>query len=167
MLRIARDVVAVGQEQALVAWLDRIVLSRAEAIETHFDGVLHHAREGSLSRDRLFSFMPEIRDLVTGHLRDAMEGVHVLELRPEGWIDPHHDQHCGAPILGLSLLQPCTMRFMRSGETRDFWLPPRSLYVMGEEAWYRWKHSIIRTDDRTDRRLSLIFRTQPPPSQEE
>lgn len=158
MLKILAGVVSRKQEQLLAAWLDSRVLAKAEPLDRHFDGVLHNAKEGLISTKGLFDFMPRVGDLVRPLVPNMMDSVHVLELGPDGWIDLHFDQNCGAPIVGLSLLQPCTMVLSNESTSHAYPLPPRSLYVMDDEVCHRWKHSIPLAGDRKGRRISVIFR---------
>ncbi|MCJ1381455.1 hypothetical protein MMC17_004565 [Xylographa soralifera] len=84
------------------------------------------------------------------------------------------------PVVGLSLLSPCAMRFhelvtpdggsVRSGKAQkarrtgrhvDVMLPGRSLVVMNDDARWKWQHEIVRS--RKGRcagweRVSLTFR---------
>lgn len=86
------------------------------------------------------------------------------------------------PIVGLSLLGACSMRFhellapdggsVRSGKAQrakrtgrrvDVWLPARSLLVMREEARWRWQHEIVRSVKGRGEgweRVSLTFRVK-------
>jgi DNA oxidative demethylase len=64
-----------------------------------------------------------------------------------GW---HRDAPMfGSPVIGVSLLAPCTMRFRRKrGESYEVWpqpLAPRSLYILGGAARMQWQHSIPPT----------------------
>jgi DNA oxidative demethylase len=52
----------------------------------------------------------------------------------------------GTPVIGVSLLSPCTMKLRRKvGETYEIekqLLEPRSLYLLDGEARTQWQHSI-------------------------
>jgi alkylated DNA repair dioxygenase AlkB len=61
-----------------------------------------------------------------------------------GW---HRDAPMfGTPVIGVSLLAPCTMKFRRKigeeYEVEPLLLEPRSLYLIGGEARTKWQHSI-------------------------
>ena len=61
-----------------------------------------------------------------------------------GW---HRDAPMfGTPVIGISLLAPCTMKFRRKTgegfEVHSQLLEPRSLYVLGGDARTKWQHSI-------------------------
>lgn len=66
----------------------------------------------------------------------------------------------GAPVIGLSLLSACAMRFQRGkGSDREVYvleLAPRSLYVLDGSARSRWEHGITACPCL---RYSLTFRT--------
>jgi DNA oxidative demethylase len=73
-----------------------------------------------------------------------------------GW---HRDAPMfGRPVIGVSLLSPCVMRFRRPGESsllkRE--LAPGSMYVLDGEARRAWQHSVppVRS-----LRFSVTFRT--------
>ncbi|HEX8172558.1 MAG TPA: alpha-ketoglutarate-dependent dioxygenase AlkB [Thermoanaerobaculia bacterium] len=75
-----------------------------------------------------------------------------------GW---HRDAPMfGTPVIGVSLLAPCTMRFRRKrGETYETearLLEPRSLYILDGEARSQWQHSIPPTKAL---RYSITMRT--------
>ena len=69
------------------------------------------------------------------------------------------------PVVGLSLLSPCPMRFhelvapdggsvrsgkaqmaKRTGKRVDVMLPGRSLIVMNDDIRWKWQHEIVRTN---------------------
>ncbi|MEE6528603.1 hypothetical protein FKM82_031124, partial [Ascaphus truei] len=61
--------------------------------------------------------------------------VHVLDLKKEGYINPHVDsvKFCGSVIAGISLLSDSVMRLVavdNPGERADVLLPRRCLYVL-------------------------------------
>lgn len=75
-----------------------------------------------------------------------------------GW---HRDAPMfGAPVAGVSLLSPCTMKFRRKrGDGFEMWphpLEPRSLYLLAGDARSQWQHSIPPTKDL---RYSITMRT--------
>jgi alkylated DNA repair protein (DNA oxidative demethylase) len=66
---------------------------------------------------------------------------------PEATIGWHRDAPMfGTPVIGVSLLSPCTMKLRRKvGETYEIekqLLEPRSLYLLDGEARTKWQHSI-------------------------
>lgn len=111
--------------------------------------------------------------------RKPLAHVHVLDLAKEGEIKPHVDsvKFCGDTIAGLSLLSSSVMRLIReedASEVIDVKLNRRSLYIMKNEARYDYSHAILGIKDSVfngktiprDRRVSIIFRCEPPPSSE-
>ena len=86
----------------------------------------------------------------------------------------------GEPIVGLSLLSPCPIRFIeltkpydgsvrsgkagkaeKTGKKVDVQLPGKSLLVMTGESRWKWQHEIVRSKKgRYDgwKRVSLTFR---------
>ena len=71
-------------------------------------------------------------------------GLHVLDLKADGYIDYHidnHDvsgrlethtltlQHFGGVLAGLSLLSPSIMTLRRDHEELELFLEPRTLYI--------------------------------------
>ena len=84
------------------------------------------------------------------------------------------------PVVGLSLLSPCPMRFhelvapdggsvrsgkaqvaKRTGKLVDIMLPGRSLVIMNDDARWKWQHEIVRTNKGRGpgwKRVSLTFR---------
>ena len=76
---------------------------------------------------------------------------------PIGW---HRDAHPFDIVIGISLLSACRFRFrrgkVRSWETVDVALPPRSAYVLTGPARTEWEHSIPPVKEL---RYSITFRT--------
>jgi alkylated DNA repair protein (DNA oxidative demethylase) len=75
-----------------------------------------------------------------------------------GW---HRDAPMfGTPIVGVSLLAPCSLRFQQRGaelrRTYRLELEPRSAYALTGAARWSWQHSIPPT---TALRYSVTFRT--------
>jgi len=70
-----------------------------------------------------------------------------------GW---HRDAPLfGEPVLGLSLLAPCRMRFKRDDESWEALLAPRSIYGLSGPARWQWRHHIPPLKAR---RFSITFR---------
>jgi alkylated DNA repair protein (DNA oxidative demethylase) len=75
-----------------------------------------------------------------------------------GW---HRDAPMfGTPVVGVSLLAPCIMKFRRkAGESYEVFkqtLDPRSFYVLGHDVRSQWQHSIPPTKAE---RFSITMRT--------
>ncbi|MCJ1431588.1 hypothetical protein MMC27_000943 [Xylographa pallens] len=133
--------------------------------------------------------MPQELDWLLQRMTD--KGLYPQERWPQYCIVNHYDGNLGIsahtenfsfaqPVVGLSLLSPCAMRFhelvtpdggsVRSGKAQkarrtgrhvDVMLPSRSLVVMNDDARWKWQHEITRS--RKGRgpgweRVSLTFR---------
>lgn len=109
----------------------------------------------------------------------------VNEYREDQGISAHTENFSfDEPVVGLSLLAACPMRFRelerpydgsvrsgkagrapRTGRVVDVRLPARSLLVMRGEARWRWQHEILRSGKGRGvgwRRVSLTFRVKMP-----
>ncbi|XP_036797351.1 alpha-ketoglutarate-dependent dioxygenase alkB homolog 7, mitochondrial isoform X1 [Oncorhynchus mykiss] len=100
--------------------------------------------------------------------------VHVLDLDKAGYIKPHIDsvKFCGSTIAGLSLLSDSVMRLVREDEPAEWlnlFLPRRSLYILRDQARYKFTHEILKDDESLfsgqrvprHRRISVICRNLP------
>jgi alkylated DNA repair dioxygenase AlkB len=91
---------------------------------------------------------------------EALAEVLVTEYPPGAAIGWHQDAPQFGPVVGVSLLGACRMRFRRDAgevrESRAVELAPRSAYVIAGEARWAWQHAIpaIRGT-----RYSITFRT--------
>lgn len=90
----------------------------------------------------------------------ALEEVLITRYPAGAGINWHRDAPMfGSPVIGVSLLSACLMKFRRrrgAGFER-FSLPlaPRSLYCLGGEARTQWQHSIPAA---AEQRYSITFR---------
>lgn len=95
--------------------------------------------------------------------------VIINEYSPGQGIRPHKDRnYFDNQICGVNLGSGCIMRFIKikGGDVVDVEIPRRSLYVMQDEARYKWNHAIPpRKKDKIDgnlhhreRRLSITYR---------
>lgn len=111
---------------------------------------------------------------------------HIIDLSPAGEIHPHVDSikrkivfdypkgylysaiDSDKIIAGLSLISHREMRLFRNEETINeenritIDLPPRSLYLLQNEARYDLAHAIPKSSS-LERRISIIFRDDLPP----
>ena len=81
---------------------------------------------------------------------EALQQFLVARYPPGATIGWHRDAPMfGSPVIGISLLSACTMKFRRkSGDDYEIvklLLEPRSLYIIGGAARSRWQHSIPPT----------------------
>jgi alkylated DNA repair protein alkB family protein 8 len=95
--------------------------------------------------------------------------VIINEYSPGQGIRPHTDRnYFENQICGVNLGSGCVMRFIKKsgGDVVDYEVPRRSLYVMQDEARFKWNHAIPpRKKDNIggnlqhrDRRLSITYR---------
>ena len=93
----------------------------------------------------------------------------INEYDPGQEIRPHKDRnYFDNQICGINLSSGCVMKFIKikGGEAVDVQIPRRSLYVMQDEARYKWNHAIPpRKKDvingnkqHRERRLSITYR---------
>jgi DNA oxidative demethylase len=77
---------------------------------------------------------------------------------PGAVIQPHLDKPVWEHVIGVSLGVPATMVFRHpdSGEERPVELPPRSIYMLADDARYVWQHSL---PPMRGTRYSITFRT--------
>jgi alkylated DNA repair protein alkB family protein 8 len=95
--------------------------------------------------------------------------VIINEYAPGEGLRPHKDRnYFENQICGVNLGSGCVMRFIKisAGDVVDVEVPRRSVYVMQDDARYKWHHSIpSRKKDTVDgavkhreRRLSITYR---------
>lgn len=96
--------------------------------------------------------------------------VIVNEYAPGEGLRPHKDRnYFENQICGVNLGSGCIMRFIKisGGDVVDVEMPRRSVYVMQDDARYKWNHAVpSRKKDVVDgnvkhreRRLSITYRT--------
>ena len=93
--------------------------------------------------------------------RERLEQMLIARYPPDAAIGWHRDAPMfGSPVIGVSLLSPCVMKFRRKrGDAFEIYkqtLEPRSLYIIGGSARAAWQHTIARTPDL---RYSITLRT--------
>ena len=81
---------------------------------------------------------------------EALEQFLIARYPPGATIGWHRDAPMfGSPVIGVSLLSPCTMKFRRKqGESYEVVkqvLEPRSMYALSGAARTQWQHSIPPT----------------------
>lgn len=107
-----------------------------------------------------------VRDRI---VTDQPDQVIINEYSPGEGIRPHKDRnYFDNQICGVNLGSGCVMRFkhIKEGDVVDVEIPRRSVYVMQDEARYKWNHSILpRKKDKIEgnfqhreRRLSITYR---------
>lgn len=91
----------------------------------------------------------------------SLEQFLVARYPPGATIGWHRDAPMfGSPVIGVSLLSPCTMKLRRKEGERYIvsarTVEPRSLYILAGAARWQWQHSIPPT---TALRYSISMRT--------
>eukprot|EP00967_Tisochrysis_lutea_P138733 scaffold250826_cov28-Tisochrysis_lutea.AAC.1 len=143
------DVISEEEEGTLVAEAERYLRTRRYE-PGHFDGVIAHYRELQRPIRQWSAASRAVLNRVAGlALPAGVEPmpIHVLDLKPEGWIGRHvdHVEYSGGYIAGVSLLSHAVMLLEREGSEDgavELLLPRRSLYVLYGDARYKWGHSI-------------------------
>lgn len=170
------DVISEAEEDALVTEADRYLRPRRYE-PGHFDGVISNYRELQRPiRQWSASSRAVLTRLAALALPPGVEPmpVHVLDLKPEGWISRHvdHTEYSGAYIAGISLLSHAVMLLeseQGDGSAFELLLPRRSMYVLHGEARYQWGHSVPLEPSfegqplpPKGRRISLLLRDRAP-----
>lgn len=169
------DFITEGEEQSLFNEVEPY-LKRLRYESNHWDDAIHSYRETErrswtqtnkaiLQRVRDVAFPPNVSQLAY---------VHVLDLMKEGYIKPHVDavKFCGDTIAGISLLSSAVMRLVNCEDKNkyaDILLKRRSLYIMKNDARYKFTHEVLPEGMSVfrgvavprDRRISIICRNNP------
>lgn len=165
--RLVHDVIDPAEEAALVA------LGEELAFEPYV-----MRGQASLRRVAFFgagygSSRPDAPPIPSALLPVRDRLARIAALPPEGFVGALYTRYppgagigwhrdfavFGPTVLGLSLGATCRFRMRRPDALRETWeteLPPRSLYVLSDEARRDWEHMIpaVRA-----RRCSITFRT--------
>jgi alkylated DNA repair dioxygenase AlkB len=94
--------------------------------------------------------------------KGVLEQMLVARYPPDAAIGWHRDAPMfGSPVVGVSLLAECVMKFRRKLDDGSFEvykhpLQPRSLYILDGDARSKWQHTISRTPEL---RYSITLRT--------
>jgi alkylated DNA repair dioxygenase AlkB len=98
-----------------------------------------------------------------GLLADRLSQALVSEFRPGTTLGWHRDAPPFGTVIGISLAAPCRLRFRpyppkpgRAVDGFELRLEPRSIYVLRDDARWRWQHHIPPTKAL---RYSITFRT--------
>lgn len=152
-----RDFISADEERELIAEIDR-----HEFQEVRMRGqvarrtVLHFGWDYNYDGWKIYPTTlppPLLRALAdraaeaAGIQPESLEQFLVMRYPPGATIGWHRDAPMfGTPVIGVSLLYPCAMKFRRAqGEGFEQYiqlLEPRSLYILGGAARSEWQHSI-------------------------
>ncbi|CAB1342269.1 unnamed protein product [Coregonus sp. 'balchen'] len=185
-LQFRDDQLVCGSTRELVQRLRGQVEVRTEFISEEEEGALIKELEPGLRKKR-YEFdhwddwgavcegvMDRLRAVAFSEGSPLLGPVHVLDLDKAGYIKPHIDsvKFCGSTIAGLSLLSDSVMRLVREDEPAewlDLFLPRRSLYILRDQARYKFTHEILKDAESVfsgqrvprHRRISVICRNLP------
>ncbi len=176
-VEVRENVVSEQEERSLLQEVD-LALKRRRIEANHWDSIITNYKEierqdrswGLENVKTIQRLRYELENILEwGELR--WNPVHVIELAEDGEINRHVDsvKFSGSTVAGVSLISASVMRLSRTFENGkeyyvDMFLPPRSLYILKNEARYDWHHEILRgvcwngETVKAARRVSLIFR---------
>ncbi|KAK5856447.1 hypothetical protein PBY51_008041 [Eleginops maclovinus] len=142
----------------------------------HWDDAIHGYRETERVRwgERCEEVLSRVRSVAFPEGGPLLGPVHILDLDKTGYIKPHIDsvKFCGSTIAGLSLLSDSIMRLVKedaADEWLDLLLPRLSLYILRDQARYKFTHQILKDEESVFngqkvprlRRISVICRNLP------
>ncbi|KAI4877777.1 hypothetical protein NFI96_033000, partial [Prochilodus magdalenae] len=142
----------------------------------HWDDAIHGYRETERLQwgSACAALLSRVRAVAFPEGSPLLGPVHVLDLDKAGYIKPHVDsvKFCGSTIAGLSLLSDSVMRLVReenSADWVDLLLSRRSLYIVRDEARFKFTHEILKDEESFFsgqrvprlRRISVICRNLP------
>ncbi len=177
-VEVRENIISEKEERNLLQELN-LVLKRKRVQRNHWDSVIKNYKEierpdsswGLENAKTIERIRYELEsNLKWGQLKWLP--VHVIDLAEDGEINNHVDsiKFSGGVVSGVSLVSPSIMRVSRVYKnvkcTVDMFLPPRSLYILKDEARYDWEHEILRgvywngKMIEEARRVSLIFRDE-------
>ncbi|XP_077069050.1 alpha-ketoglutarate-dependent dioxygenase alkB homolog 7, mitochondrial isoform X2 [Siphateles boraxobius] len=142
----------------------------------HWDDAIHGYRETERLQWGVMceSILRRVRVVAFPEGSPLLGPIHVLDLDKEGYIKPHIDsvKFCGSTIAGLSLLSDSIMRLVPENNSTDWvdlLLSRRSLYILRDDARFKFTHEILKDEDSffsghkipRHRRISVICRNLP------
>ncbi|XP_056111165.1 alpha-ketoglutarate-dependent dioxygenase alkB homolog 7, mitochondrial [Rhinichthys klamathensis goyatoka] len=142
----------------------------------HWDDAIHGYRETERLQWGVMceSILRRVRVAAFPEGSPLLGPIHVLDLDKEGYIKPHIDsvKFCGSTIAGLSLLSDSIMRLVPENNSTDWvdlLLSRRSLYILRDDARFKFTHEILKDEDSffsghkipRHRRISVICRNLP------
>jgi DNA oxidative demethylase len=169
-LRHIPDLLSPAEEAELIARLAQIEFSAVEMRgqvarrrTAHFGWVYGYESWRISPGPPVPGFLESMRARCAGLLAvepNALAEVLVTEYPPGAGIGWHRDAPQFGPVVGVSLVSPCRMRFRTAEatgrQTRTVLLEPRSAYVLDGDVRWKWHHHIPPT---RALRYSVTFRT--------
>ncbi|XP_062874991.1 alpha-ketoglutarate-dependent dioxygenase alkB homolog 7, mitochondrial [Trichomycterus rosablanca] len=175
-VEVQHDFITEEEEQALLTELEPALKKKRYEFD-HWDDAIHGYRETERLRweSTCTEVLDRVRAVAFARGSELLGPVHVLDLDKAGYIKPHVDSEkfCGSTIAGLSLLSGSVMRLVQvdnSANWVDLLLSRRSLYIVRDDARFRFTHEILKDEDSffsgqrvpRHRRISVICRNLPP-----
>ncbi|MCI4385506.1 hypothetical protein PGIGA_G00051230 [Pangasianodon gigas] len=174
-VQLLQNFISEEEEEAFLKELDP-GLKRKRYEFDHWDDAIHGFRETEQLQwgGVCAAVVERLRAAAFPEGTPLLGPVHVLDLDKAGFIKPHVDsvKFCGSTIAGLSLLSDSVMRLVReenSADRVDLLLKRRSLYILRDEARFKFTHEILKDEDSffsgqripRHRRISVICRNLP------
>ncbi|XP_044762695.1 alpha-ketoglutarate-dependent dioxygenase alkB homolog 7, mitochondrial [Coccinella septempunctata] len=174
-MKVYENFLSVNEEASLLQELEPY-MKRLRYEYDHWDNAIHGYRETERLKwnDENTKILDRVRHLAFPSDTSPLKFVHILDLAENGYIKPHIDaiRFCGNTIAGLSLLTDSIMRLVNDNNKElyvDILLKRRSLYVMKDEARFKYTHEILDNPNSffkgekvcKTRRISVICRNEP------
>ncbi|MGH6610938.1 MAG: alpha-ketoglutarate-dependent dioxygenase AlkB [Burkholderiaceae bacterium] len=172
-LRYVDDFLSAEEEQQLIDHVSRVPMHEAQHYQytakrrianfgKGYDFDQRTLHEAPPLPDFLIELRQKVADLLSIAAEDFEQAL-INEYRPATPLGWHRDALNFELVAGVSLASACRMRFrpyppQKGRDPRTFVLDvqPRSLYVMQDDARWRWQHSVSPT---REQRWSITFRT--------
>ena len=167
------DFLTVADEESLVGEIEKLPLQaaqyktfKAKRRIVSFGAGYDFDSNRATPAPPLPSFLQALRERAAARAGISAEELFqctVAEYSPGTQLGWHRDVPLFGIVVGISLAAPCRMRFrpyphVKRGRerSRTILLEPRSMYVLHDEARWRWQHAISPTKAL---RYSITFRT--------
>ncbi|XP_005946525.1 alpha-ketoglutarate-dependent dioxygenase alkB homolog 7, mitochondrial [Simochromis diagramma] len=174
-VEVRTDFITEAEEAAFLRELDPGLKKKRYEFD-HWDDAIHGYRETERLRwgAACEEILNRVRSTAFPECSQLLGPVHVIDLDKTGYIKPHIDsvKFCGSTIAGLSLLSDSIMRLVKEdtpSEWLDLLLSRRSLYILRDQARYKFTHEILKNEESVfngqrvprQRRISVICRNLP------
>lgn len=174
-VEVRTDFITEAEEAAFLRELDPGLKKKRYEFD-HWDDAIHGYRETERLRwgAACEEILNRVRSTAFPECSQLLGPVHVIDLDKTGYIKPHIDsvKFCGDTIAGLSLLSDSIMRLVKEdtpSEWLDLLLSRRSLYILRDQARYKFTHEILKNEESVfngqrvprQRRISVICRNLP------
>ncbi|KAL7861237.1 hypothetical protein AOLI_G00175860 [Acnodon oligacanthus] len=174
-VEVRENFITEEEENALLTELEPGLRKKRYEFD-HWDDAIHGYRETERLQwgSACAALLSRVRAVAFPEGSPLLGPVHVLDLDKAGYIKPHVDsvKFCGNTIAGLSLLSDSVMRLVREENPADWvdlLLSRRSLYILRDEARFKFTHEILKDEDSffsgqrvpRHRRISVICRNLP------